>query len=128
MADYIQYEGQYPELENVPELITIGAKPTPNILYSQEDNDYPTISGFPDLVNFNSPTPFLLYAQKNSYPYLDTPDTYELFTKPVPFLFYTPNKAKKTTHKVVVQKTKSQTIIITKHKQQFISMIDEVIT
>ena len=127
MADYIQYEGQYPELENAPEIITIGTKPTPSVLYVQEDNDYPTISELPDLINFNPPTPFLLYMQKDSYPYFDTPDMYELFTKPVPFIFRTENKAKKTVHKVIVQKTKPQTVIITKHKQQFISMI-EVIT
>lgn len=45
----------------------------------------------------------------------------------LPSIYNRPNKAKKTTHKVIVQKTKSQTIMITKHKQQFISMIDEVI-
>lgn len=46
----------------------------------------------------------------------------------LPSIYDRSNKAKKTTHKVIVQKTKSQTIMITKHKQQFISMIDEVIT
>ena len=138
MADYIQYEGEYPELENCPDLFALGQSPTPSILYSQEDNGYPELNGLPDAIEFNLPTPFLLYRQEESYPYLDYPDAiefmeptpyilykqkeeypyldypdaFELWTNPIPFIMRTVNE----------EDVRKYIIIVKEHKQKFINI------
>lgn len=89
MADFVQRDGEYPRLPDVPELIH-KSSPYPFMMYIQADNEYPRMVGLPEVVPIEPPTPYLLYMQNarvnKGYPYIDTPKMYKVLKNPYPFL------------------------------------------
>lgn len=131
MTDFIKHSDDYPYLENTPEFYKIGDSPAPSLLYKKEVDGYPYLEGFPDIILFNSPTPYLMYKIDGAYdgiPHLDYPKMYDIFTKPIPSIYYSPNKYKKTAYTVTIQENKSQTVVLKQQKQQFICDIRGAIT
>lgn len=113
MAEWKQKRGDYPfqDWQDMPE-----NKDAPEYAWKQKIGDYPfkIWQDMPD----SKDAPDILWKQKQgSYPFKSW--------QKMPSM---PNYAKKTTQIVVVPNCKTQTIIITKYKQQIISMIDGVIT
>lgn len=90
MADFVQRDGEYPRLPDAPKLIS-KSEPYPIVGFRKDDDEYPYIIGLPDVVPFESPTPYSLYIQRSDkldgYPRIGVPE-FLPFASPLPWLLF----------------------------------------
>lgn len=106
MADFYQRDGEFPRLFDEPIIYELFESPEPITLFRQAEDDFPRRINVPEIHEFNSPTPYLIFAQRDDkydgFPYLNFPKMYEIFTKPLPYIYFHPNKAKKKQYTIIV--------------------------
>ena len=99
MSNFYQRDGEFPRLFDEPIMHKLYEHPEPRMLFRQAEDELPRILYVPETYEFNPPTPYLIFAQRNDkydgFPYLNFPKMYDIFTKPLPYIYFHPNKAKK---------------------------------